>query len=459
MTTEGYDRAAQILRRLVEPQPPSATLRPKLVMLGNCQMTFMAYLIRAYAPGLEVINRLARTSDSFEANMALAADATVVVAQIVPFDSSMADCLAAALSQPVVRAPNVMLTYLWPFLGNGTGRAEAAWRPYSPISLLNTNTADRRMVELVAAADTVEAARSAYGSLDIPSEIRIDRIRGLNVAQVETVCRAAGATLDRLFADHPNDQRAFHNFGHPAGPITAALFEHVLAAISERAPEVAALIDADAVRAAIAGTYGMHLKIIQSPVHPSVAAHFGLTWPDRPDLVHPDFGIMDMERYLDVIVETEFLFKLAGEPERPAGQTIAAIERHPFKTAVFDAAATQLWTNGAHEAAMAILQSQADHVGVMSMAAVNEKARRMARRFPQGARWMLDTQRAGELTSDDPEVIKANGTLSDRITQVTERRERKDVRQARRLARAEQGEKAALSKAERQARRRARRKT
>jgi hypothetical protein len=207
---------------------------------------------------------------------ALAGTLAVLDEVATPGGSSLAPAERAALPRgcPVLRLPRPALTALWPLAGETAAEREA--NPFH----------DRLAVQLRQADAAPAALMAAYASARITELADLDAMLEEDFARLAAREQGCDLRLMAVVAAQFRTARLFHSASLPAPALLAVLLAQALAHPALRRlpamPLDAALQAAlPAMAAAVAGD--------QAPVHPGVAAHFGLAWW-RPDLAYAQDG-------------------------------------------------------------------------------------------------------------------------------------------------------------------------
>lgn len=194
------------------------------------------------------------------------ARAVVVVAE----QGAMDDAERAALAPDcaVITLPRLEFASLWPLMAEHPPRGPG-------IPAVPAHFGDRIALEVLRAGVAVPSRRAAYDAVAVAALEDLDRLhadmaRALFRREAGCDIRVAGFVLSRFRAE-----RLFHSPVHPAG----ALLHQVMAQLLGH-PALAALADGsfDTQLRAVAPGLEAVFANAQAPVHPDVAAHFGLGW-------------------------------------------------------------------------------------------------------------------------------------------------------------------------------------
>lgn len=238
--------------------------KPVIACLGNCQSGAIRSVLRTM-PGIrdeyEVI--FTRRRSEF---VALRPRLAAVVQQVTHgwdgFNLKQTDLPAGVT---LVRYPAALLSYLWPLMPpsrNDPDRGPHYARfPYT--------ICDSLVAELFAKGIERDNLLDAYHSVDVTKRFRLDRLRQINEAK----SRQIDALADFPITDKMTEGQAMRTANHPNGPLMA----HILQQVIERLPLPAKVI-AYATRRVPSWAQGPGIQVVEAPVHPQVATHFGLDW-------------------------------------------------------------------------------------------------------------------------------------------------------------------------------------
>jgi len=199
------------------------------------------------------------------------ASAEVLARAVVVLDEAGAmdagERAALPADAAVITLPRLEFASLWPLM------AEHPARPGVPA--IAAAFGDRIALRVLRAPGAPAARRAAYDAVALDGLVQLDRMHAFEAREMfrrEAGCdiRIAAMVLARF-----RRERLFHSALHPAAPLLA----HVMAQLLGH-PAVAALADGTFDAQLLAVTPGLEgiFADAQAPVHPAVAAHFGLQW-------------------------------------------------------------------------------------------------------------------------------------------------------------------------------------
>ena len=262
----------------------------RVVMIGNCQMDVMANLYRRFAfksIGQDVRYIPSYRNVSREHRQALeSADVIFVQLVVLQATGELAEIETKAERIPV---PLVNCGFLWPFAGQPHPRNP----PRGAGGVYGGELSDGYLNRLVKANLDPDEAVAKYLQLDVNKMVSLDRLLEVNLDRQRDRDREAGFDIAPVIEEYFRTEQVFKSPHHPGVRVLAALAEQIFLRLG---------VDGSDIRR-------MHRTLRVSPfpdelpVHPAVAAHFGLEWayPERkyPFLAEGSFTFAQFcRRYL-----------------------------------------------------------------------------------------------------------------------------------------------------------------
>ncbi len=240
----------------------------RVVFVGNCQAQGLADAFNQFiAPftgqrGFHV----GAYRDIDDASRALLESADVIVDLVFDFAQRI-NVADLGLDKPVVVVPYVNCNFLWPFAYEAHPRNTLAQfsdsGPY-PIQL-----GDAYLNRLIREELPAEEAASRYLDLDIDQKVRLDRRLEMNLALQRRRDEACSFAVAELMERHFHEEPIFLTPDHPNQRIFLHVVQHCFEQLNVPTPLIARL--PHVVRRSLFPQDAL-------PVHPRLAAHFGLTW-------------------------------------------------------------------------------------------------------------------------------------------------------------------------------------
>jgi hypothetical protein len=239
----------------------------KIVFFGNCQMQALRLATQLFA--------VPYTGDSVEwhfsakgitpALRAALAQADVVVDQTSPMPQrhgvEKLETRARRLRVPLVGA-----NFLWPFAGKAHPDSVRKYGPYNPFF---ADMGDAWLAARLKEGGDLDQAVAAYIALDVAQVAGLDWRYEVELDSLALLQRNTPYRFAELIAEYFRTERLFRIPYH----IEGRLFRHMVSAFFTELG-VPAAVHRSVEKYLVASTFGPK----ELPVHPGVAAHFGLHW-------------------------------------------------------------------------------------------------------------------------------------------------------------------------------------
>ena len=242
----------------------------RIVFIGNCQVQLLEQLYRRYAgrEGEEQILYLPSYEDLTPERSATIASADVIVEQRLDV-APKAEIDGNTIRGERWFVPLLAGGFLWPFAGQPHPRNERLW--FMPSGPFDGEMSDSYLNRLIEKRVPAEEAVAQYLALDVNKIRNLDRLFEIIIDRQRARDNACGYQFADLIVEHFRHEPLFRTPHHPNLRLSLAFgtqfFRHMGLA-----------------EAAIAR---LHERVrvtpfprTQAPIHPSVAAHFGLAYAD-----------------------------------------------------------------------------------------------------------------------------------------------------------------------------------
>jgi tetratricopeptide (TPR) repeat protein len=238
-------------------------------------------------------------------------EADVVVEQM--FDSQpRVDYSIVPPDVTIYRFPLVIGTFIWPFASQDHVHNRSY--PFLPSGPYPAELGDSYLNRLIDQVPVNEAF-ARYIDLDVAKHAHLDRLYEIHLAQQEQRDTACGISVTRLMEERFRSEPLFHTRGHPTKRIFDHIAKHVFGAMGIPDEEIHIAIN------------GYHYSVFpwdELPIHPNVAAHYGLQYVTGSSAYrHMDEGRFTFEqnvrRYLNYewnrdLHEGIYLAEGSGDP-------------------------------------------------------------------------------------------------------------------------------------------------
>ena len=238
----------------------------RVAFVGNCQIAAMWLLYTRVLPrelAGQAVYIPAYNAATPESRRAIA-EADRVVWQLTEFAQELGNVESSA---PRFLVPLCICPFLWPYAGDAHPRNVAL--PCLPDGPYPGEFGDSFLNQLIDSGTEPDAAAQRYLALDVARIRSVGRMAEIALDQQRRRDRACGydvaGVIDRLLARQP----LFRSRGHLNPPIMRHLAETLFARMGA---------DAEFMRYVATTRYDDLVPYSEIPVHPSVAAHFGLAY-------------------------------------------------------------------------------------------------------------------------------------------------------------------------------------
>jgi tetratricopeptide (TPR) repeat protein len=253
---------------------PTVIVQParlSTVFVGNCQMGALCALYRRLVPAGSDhdITYVASYQDATDDARKAIEGATTLVQQVLTFVPRIGDL---ATNAKVYLVPHASAAFLWPYGGtpHPLNRSEPTIEQSGPY---NAELGDNFLNRLIATGLSPARALAEYLGADAPTVRRAERMRELHIEsqrQRDAACDMPVA--ERIEAQLPTT-RLFRSINHPEKILSYWIAGEVFARMGEHPAAIARLL----------ATQPEILPATETPIHPAVVRHFGLTYapPER----------------------------------------------------------------------------------------------------------------------------------------------------------------------------------
>jgi len=399
----------------------------RIAFFGNCQAAGLARVYKDYfgAP----LGQTVVYVDRFRAKQVgsqVVAEADAVVVQQFDFQS---DVKSEDLRPGIKRFafPMVVGGFLWPF--SSRAHPQNTGCPAMPEGPYAVQIGDTFLNKMIIEKVPHDEAIRQYIELDFAKHTNLDRLYNLHIDRQRHRDQQTGYDVASVIEHHFRDEALFLTPDHPG--------LRVFVALASRLFEQMGIAPA-AIKDALDSLVRTPFPLDESPIHPSVASHFGLRFADAATRFrfHHEGSFTFEEfarRYLAYEWNQELAEGIASAPHEPAtAQALALLEaglaKSPGSAGGWRAKATVLARLGRHAearaaaaSAIAIEPRDPDNLEAVAMARLCEgnaagaetDARRVIASFPRYAPGhralaiaLSDLSRAAEAVAAAREAVR-----------------------------------------------------
>jgi len=238
-----------------------------VVFLGNCQLGTLSRLYQTVIGDAieDRVTWLPTYQDANAAGRRAVAEADILVRQVLDFAPRAGDLGSQAAE---FLFPHVAGSFLWPHAGRPHPLNVPApflddGGPYP--AELGDSFLDRMMDQGIAAQEAV----ARYLATDVATVRRVDRLLELVLDRQRQRDLVCGYAFADLISNRFRTERLFRTQNHPETALTLEMATALFARMGVPEEAIAAMRDRPP---------GGLFPATETPLHPSIIAHFGLTW-------------------------------------------------------------------------------------------------------------------------------------------------------------------------------------
>jgi hypothetical protein len=240
-----------------------------IVFVGNCQIAILADLYRRIVPNPndDEIVYLPAYQAASEQQLRVVAGADILVRQVLDFVPRIGSLETTATVHLV---PHVTAAFLWPC----TGQPHPENQPHrysDPSGPYDAELGDSFLNRLILEGVDPDEAVLRFMEADIATIRRADRMREIMLEKQRSRDLACGYRFADFIEEHFRHECLFRTPNHPEIPLTIQLATEVFGRIG---------VDSHVIAAMQANPPDHLFPATQAPIHPSVIAHFGLSYVD-----------------------------------------------------------------------------------------------------------------------------------------------------------------------------------
>ncbi|MGC8524974.1 MAG: WcbI family polysaccharide biosynthesis putative acetyltransferase [Acidibrevibacterium sp.] len=273
----------------------------RVVFVGNCQAQALTDAFnRHIAPFTgERGFHVPAYHDLDEASRATLASADVIVDLVFDF-AQRTNIAELGLDKPVVTVPYVNCNFLWPYAyEEHPSNAQEEFIAHGPYP---AQLGDAYLNRLIRENVPAEDAAARYLDLDINQKVRLDRRLEMNLALQKQRDEKTGFEVASLMERHFREEPIFLTPDHPNRRIFLHVVERCFEQLGVPSPLITRL--PHVIRRSFFPQEAL-------PVHPRLAAHFGLAWANEatryPFWLDGDFTFAEfVHRYLRFAYDKDF---------------------------------------------------------------------------------------------------------------------------------------------------------
>jgi hypothetical protein len=264
---------------------PAKWTKRSLVVAGNCQASFL-YRALIESPELNeryyiLYFRNFRKGDQGELPREHMENCAVLLEQIAHKGGSIPHRDALPADCRIITFPILWMNSLWPTGVKDPRNVPSTEHPAGPYPY-----GDRLILKLLDEGLTPEQASARFLQTNVAAEYDLARFHEINEQKARILDERAELKLGAHVLENFRKTKLFHTDNHPTMPMRRHIADVVFDALGVEPPQ------SDLVSA----SGGMDL--IHSPVHPSVAEHFGLEWYDPAEAYRHNAGAFPIAEYM-----------------------------------------------------------------------------------------------------------------------------------------------------------------
>ena len=242
----------------------------RIVMIGNCQMTAMMNLYKRFAEksiGQEV-GFIPSYEDISSADRRAVENADIIIEQLVTLRAT--DQLARIETKAErIAVPLVNCGFLWPFAGQAHPKDPGRGSGGVYVAEMSDGYLNRLMKN-----HDADDAVAKYLALDVNKMVGLDRLLEVNIERQRGRDSESGFDIAPVIEEFFRTEQIFLSPHHPGVRVSVALAEQMFVRLGVDRRDIVRMQRTLRVSP---------FPTDELPIHPAVAAHFGLKWapPDR----------------------------------------------------------------------------------------------------------------------------------------------------------------------------------
>jgi hypothetical protein len=247
----------------------------KIAVIGNCHAGIITQAVNAALPAEEKLDCrfIVPVESPSESDRLFASSSDHVLMQVTDFAGrSPLPERYGVKPDRIKRFPLVAGNFLYPFAGKSHPKAASTRSPFCPSGHYEAQLSDSMLIKLMAKypEDPAPAVVERYLSLNYADLTDLDRLYEMNAVKMQRIGAAADLDLWPKIARSFRDYPLFWTNLHPHGDLLRGLCRHALQQLDLG-------IDDAAIKKAVS-VVKEPLGFVHTPVHPSIARHFGIEW-------------------------------------------------------------------------------------------------------------------------------------------------------------------------------------